>query len=159
MLLTKLLWPSVSVPRDDLQFNTNLRDWQLWQFSDWMDTLQAHSADWKDSESCKNIAKPRRFDAHVTAVDISVPAVTYCKSSGIADAKAISGATTVAASSVTASTSVEVTNGPKMTASGLEKITAIASATDTDISLSPGGTGKVKTTATFQAGSLQNKDC
>jgi hypothetical protein len=42
-----------------------------------------------------------------------------------------------------------------MTTNGLEKITTIASATDQNINLTPGGTGMVKTTATFQAGSLQ----
>jgi len=40
---------------------------------------------WKDEESCRQIAGKRRFDANITGIDISVPALEYGKSAGLYD--------------------------------------------------------------------------
>lgn len=48
-------------------------------------TYQDIRANWKDEESAKKVDKPRRFDAHVTGIDISENALAYGKSAGIYD--------------------------------------------------------------------------
>jgi len=40
---------------------------------------------WKDSESCYKLTKERRFPCNTIAVDLSEPALAYCKKAGIAD--------------------------------------------------------------------------
>jgi len=40
---------------------------------------------WKDDESCLKLTKERRFPAHTIAVDLSEPALAYCKKAGLAD--------------------------------------------------------------------------
>jgi hypothetical protein len=40
---------------------------------------------WKDEVSCMTIQKPPRFDCHVTAVDISAPAMAYGEKVGLYD--------------------------------------------------------------------------
>ncbi|KAL7518439.1 hypothetical protein ACHAWX_003263 [Stephanocyclus meneghinianus] len=40
---------------------------------------------WKDEESCRSIAASRRFNANVTGIDISAPALAYGISAGLYD--------------------------------------------------------------------------
>lgn len=48
-------------------------------------TVDGIRSNWQDSETCKQVAQPRRFPAEVTALDISGPALAYGKSAGIFD--------------------------------------------------------------------------
>jgi hypothetical protein len=41
---------------------------------------------WSDEISCQTIDRPRRFDCHVTAVDVSEPALSYGRKVGLYDA-------------------------------------------------------------------------
>jgi len=40
---------------------------------------------WADTSVCETVNAPRRFPAHVTAIDISGSALAYCQRSGVAD--------------------------------------------------------------------------
>ncbi|MFO7786992.1 MAG: class I SAM-dependent methyltransferase [Halospina sp.] len=40
---------------------------------------------WKDAETCKKVAQPRRFNANITGIDISANALAYGQSAGIYD--------------------------------------------------------------------------
>ena len=48
-------------------------------------TVVEIKANWADSDACKQMAKPRRFPATVTGIDLSANAVAYGKSAGIFD--------------------------------------------------------------------------
>lgn len=49
-----------------------------------METCQI-ADNWKDEKSCEKIQQPRRIPSMVTGIDISEPAVKYCKRTGIVD--------------------------------------------------------------------------
>eukprot|EP00804_Cyclotella_cryptica_P010413 CCRYP_018155-RB/>CCRYP_018155-RB protein AED:0.35 eAED:0.35 QI:0/-1/0/1/-1/0/1/0/178 len=48
-------------------------------------TYDAIRENWKDEESCRSIAASRRFNAKVTGIDISAPALAYGISAGLYD--------------------------------------------------------------------------
>lgn len=47
--------------------------------------FEAIRDNWKDSESARHVASPRRFDAHVTGIDLSASALAYGQRAGTYD--------------------------------------------------------------------------